>query len=56
MKKLYVLSLVVFHIIGFQSCTPEALNNTNDIQACCGDEGELPPPPPPPPPGDGLGD
>lgn len=57
MKKIYLGMLVVFHIIGFQSCTPEALNetNVNTIQACCGDEGELPPPPPPPPPGDGIG-
>lgn len=46
--------LVVFHIIGFQSCTPEALNETDVIQACCGDEGEIPPPPPPPP-GDEVG-
>ncbi|WP_420571939.1 hypothetical protein [Kordia sp.] len=55
MKKIYLVALVVFHIIGFQSCTPEALNETDVIQACCGDEGEIPPPPPPPPPGDGLG-
>ncbi|MFK7750888.1 MAG: hypothetical protein AB8B65_21035 [Kordia sp.] len=61
MKKIYLVLLVVFHILGFQSCTPEVLDETDEtdeIEACCGDEGELPPPPPPPPPppGNGLGD
>lgn len=44
--------LVGFHIIGFQSCTPESLTE-NTTQGCCGDE--IPPPPPPPPGGGGNG-
>jgi hypothetical protein len=55
MKKIYVLSLVVFHMIGFQSCTPETLDETTKIQACCGDDIPIPPPLPPPPPGDEVG-
>lgn len=43
------MSIVVFHIVTLQSCSPEALNE-NTTQACCGNQV---PPPPPPPPGDG---
>lgn len=49
--------LLIFALFGvIVSCTPEVLNTTDEIQACCGDEGEIPPPPPPPPPTeDGFG-
>jgi len=53
-KKLFLIILVVFLNVGFQSCTPQALtNDTNTPQACCDEEGDLPPPPPPPPPPEG---
>jgi hypothetical protein len=51
MKQIFLIGIVVFHMVGLQSCSPEALNE-NSPQACCGDDIPiLPPPPPPPPPG-----
>lgn len=43
---------MVFLNLGFQSCTPQALNeDLQTPQACCDEDGDIPPPPPPPPPG-----
>lgn len=48
MKKLFIIIVTVFLNLGFQSCTPQALDEDLQMpQACCGDEGEIPPPPPP---------
>jgi hypothetical protein len=56
MKKITLIVFTGILISVFFSCTPESvLNGSEDINACCVDEGtiELPPPPPPK---DGDGD
>ncbi len=58
MKKLLILSLITVIHLALFSCTPESIiDSTEDVQACCGNEGPIiVPPPPPPPPEDGNGD
>jgi hypothetical protein len=60
MKKIILITLTVFLNMALFSCsedddflTDESQKNeiTQETQACCGEDGELPPPPPPPPTG-----
>jgi hypothetical protein len=53
MKKVSIILALMISAIVVSSCTPEALAEEVETQACCGKSGEIPPPPPPPPPGDG---
>ncbi|MCW5516915.1 hypothetical protein [Muriicola sp. Z0-33] len=54
MKKIYVIVFTVFLNTAFLSCTPESyVEEAIEVEACCGDSGDIPPPPPPPPGGGG---
>ncbi|WP_243471542.1 hypothetical protein [Winogradskyella sp. MH6] len=55
MKKISVILFTVFLNMAFFSCNPESITDEVIPQACCGEDGEIPPPPPPPPP-TGSGD
>jgi len=51
MKKIAFMLFAVSLNAFIFSCTPEALTEgPSPVQACCGEEGDIPPPPPPPPP------
>lgn len=53
MKKITVALFTGIVITALFSCTPESIiDSTENVQACCGNEGTIlvPPPPPPPPP------
>jgi len=53
MKKVYILLLAIVLNIALYSCTkPGVAEEGFLIEACCGDDGDIPPPPPPPPGGD----
>ncbi|MEY8870282.1 hypothetical protein [Meridianimaribacter flavus] len=50
MKKVYVIICVLGVNMLFYGCNPESISEEVNPQACCGENGEIPPPPPPPPP------
>ena len=53
MKRIFLIMLTVFLNLALFSCTPEDDNEYQEraeIEACCGEEGDVTPPPPPPPP------
>jgi hypothetical protein len=57
MKKLLLLVLMVAVHLSVFSCTPEnIIDHTEDVQACCENEGTVETPPPPPPPADNYKD
>lgn len=49
LKSIALLSMIIF----FNSCTPTSLKEEykelNQMENCCGEDGDIPPPPPPPP-------
>ncbi len=48
MKKITLILVTVFLNMALFSCTPQAMSEeVKGVQACCGDDGNLPPPPPP---------
>ena len=56
MKKIAVIMFTGILISSLFSCTPERIiNETENVQACCGEEGTIELPPPPPPPTDVTG-
>lgn len=56
MKKFTAIFFTVFLNLALLSCTPATLQDeTQEPQACCGDEGPILPPPPPPPPNGNIG-
>ncbi|SDE36122.1 hypothetical protein [Ulvibacter litoralis] len=47
MKKLALILFTVSLNLGLFSCSPQAISeDTNAPQACCGEDGHIPPPPP----------
>ncbi|MCK0125739.1 hypothetical protein MWU76_15215 [Gelidibacter sp. F2691] len=47
MKKIYVMIFTLVLNMALSSCTPQSLADENlNLQACCGDDGEITPPPP----------
>jgi len=51
MKKISIILFTVILNAAFLSCDPQDLaENEVELQACCGDGGDIPPPPPPPDP------
>ncbi|GGG14020.1 hypothetical protein GCM10011344_13330 [Dokdonia pacifica] len=54
MKKLFLIA-TIFGSMFFTSCNPDdsTLDEFQNPQACCGEDGTILPPPPPPPTGSG---
>lgn len=51
MKKISIILFTVILNAAFLSCDPQDLaEHEIELQACCGDGGDIPPPPPPPDP------
>lgn len=47
MKKIYLVLFTVILNLGLFSCTPESVADDEiQVEACCGDGGDIPPPPP----------
>tara|TARA_R110002033_G_scaffold167528_1_gene206747 strand:- start:21268 stop:21438 length:171 start_codon:yes stop_codon:yes gene_type:complete len=56
MKKVIYPIAILLIAMNFSSCNPESIIDQAEPQACCGEEGNIPPPPPPPDPTLGNGD
>lgn len=52
MKKTSLIILTVILNTSLFSCTPETIADEVQEQACCDEQGHIPPPPPPPAPGE----